>query len=201
MTDLADLIIGHYERHALAWDADRRATGWNDKHWIDRFVCLLPTAAAILDLGCGGGEPVASSMVGLGLRVTGVDSSLTLISLCRHRMPNHQWVHADMRHVSLGRRFNGVLAWDSFFHLKPDDQRAMFSIFAAHAATGAILMFNAGLAQGEGIGSYRGDPLYHASLDTEEYASLLNEASFDLIEHSINDPAKGGRIVWIARRR
>jgi SAM-dependent methyltransferase len=201
MSNLANLITGHYERHALAWDADRRAAGWNDKRWNDRFVGLLPPAAAVLDLGCGGGEPVASSMVGRGLQITGVDSSPTLISLCRNRMPNQQWVHADMRSLSLGRCFDGVLAWDSFFHLKPDDQRAMFSIFAAHAAIGAILMFNAGLAHGEGIGSYRGDPLYHASLDAEEYASLLNEAGFQLVEHSINDPAKGGRIVWMARRR
>jgi len=201
MSSLADLITGHYERHAFAWDADRRAAGWNDKRWIDRFVGLLPPAAAVLDLGCGGGQPVASSMIARGLQVTGVDSSPTLISMCRARMPNQQWMHADMRSVSLGRRFDGVLAWDSFFHLKPDDQRAMFSIFAEHAVTAGILMFNAGVAHGEGVGSYRGDPLYHASLDTSEYASLLNEAGFERVEHSINDPAVGGRIVWIARRR
>jgi hypothetical protein len=62
-------------------------------------------------------------------------------------------------------------------------------------------MFNAGIGHGEGIGSYRGDPLYHASLDDAQYRSLLNKNGFDLVEHSINDPAKGGRIVWIARRR
>jgi SAM-dependent methyltransferase len=201
MSDLADLIAGHYERHALAWDADRRAAGWNDKRWIDQFVGLLPRAAAVLDLGCGGGQPVATSMVARGLQVTGVDSSPTLISLCRSRMPDQQWVYADMRSVSLGRRFDGVLAWDSFFHLRPADQRAMFAIFAAHAVAGGILMFNAGLAHGESIGSYRSDPLYHASLDGCEYASLLNAAGFELVEHSINDPATGGRIVWIARRR
>ena len=104
-----------------------------------------------------------------------------------------------MRSFALGRHFDGILAWDSSFHLKPDDQRAMFAIFAAHAATGAILMFNAGAA-GEAIGSYRGDPLYHASLDAAEYETLRARTGFDLMEHAIGDPAKGGRIVWIARR-
>jgi trans-aconitate methyltransferase len=201
MSELADLTIDHYERHALAWDADRRAASWNDKPWIDRFVGLLPPAAAVLDLGCGGGEPVGCHMVARGLQVTGIDTAPTLISLCRNRMPNQQWVRADMRSVSLGRWFNGVLAWDSFFHLRPHDQRAMFPIFATHAAAGGILMFNAGLSYGEATGSYRGDPVYHASLDASEYANLLNETGFELVEHSINDPAKGGRIVWIARRR
>ena len=156
MNSLADRITDHYERHALAWDADRRAAAWNDRRWIDHFVGLLPPAAAVLDLGCGGGEPVASSMVAGGLQVTGVDSSPTLIALCRNRMPNQQWVRADMRSVSLGRRFDGVLAWDSFFHLRHDDQRGMFPIFAEHSATGGILMFNAGLAHGEGIRALAG---------------------------------------------
>jgi hypothetical protein len=75
----------------------------------------------------------------------------------------------------------------------------MFPVFAAHAAAGAILMFNAGPSKGEAIGSYRGDPLYHASLDPSDYEALLAGAGFELIEHSINDPAKGGRIFWLAR--
>jgi len=201
MSNLPDPIIAHYECHALEWDADRRAASWNDKRWIDRFVDLLPPAAAVLDLGCGGGDPVAYNMITRGLQITGVDTAPTLISLCRNRMPDQQWVLADMRSVSLGRRFNGVLAWDSFFHLKPHDQRAIFPIFAAHAVAGGVLMFNAGLSYGEATGSYRGDPVYHASLDASEYANLLNETGFELVEHSINDPSKGGRIVWIARRR
>ena len=60
-----------------------------------------------------------------------------------------------MRALSLGRSFDGILAWDSFFHLKPDDQRQMFAVFPAHAGGAALLMFNAGPAHGEGIGSYR----------------------------------------------
>src|SRR5262245_20087880 len=144
MNDLAERSVGHYERHALSRDADRRAAGWNDKVWIDRFISLLAANAAVLDLGCGGGQPVAAAMTAHGFRVTGVDSSPTLLSLCRSRMPDQQWVLADMRTLALGRQFDGVMAWDSFFHLKPEDQRAMFSIFQAHAAPGGLLMFNAG---------------------------------------------------------
>jgi hypothetical protein len=53
----------------------------------------------------------------------------------------------------------------------------------------------------EAVGSYRGDPLYHASLDHSEYETLIAGAGFQLMEHLIHDPARGGRIVWIARRR
>lgn len=60
--DLPGKIIAHYERHASAWDADRRSSGWNDRKWHDRFVALLHEGANVLDLGCGGGSPVASNL-------------------------------------------------------------------------------------------------------------------------------------------
>jgi Methyltransferase domain len=143
--------------------------------------------------------PVALHMAAHGFHITSVDSSPTLISLCRSRMPDQEWIVSDMRSLALDRRFGGVLAWDSFFHLTHDDQRRMFQMFRAHSAADGILMFNAGFSQGEAVGSYRGDPLYHASLDPSEYEGLLANSGFKLIEHSINDPAKGGRIFWLAR--
>jgi SAM-dependent methyltransferase len=199
MDDAASRIVNHYERHAVSWDADRRAASWIDQPFIERFLGFLPQGASVLDLGCGGGSPVALNMVARGFRVTGVDSSPRLISLCRTRMPYQEWIVGDMRSLALGRRFGGILAWDSFFHLRHDEQRTMFRVFAAHAAPAAILMFNAGCGHGEAVGSYRGDPLYHASLDASEYRTLLADHGFGLIEHSINDPAKGGRIFWLAR--
>jgi SAM-dependent methyltransferase len=199
MDEAAKRIIGHYERHAVSWDADRRAAAWIDRPYIERFLSFLSGGATVLDLGCGGGVPVALHMTAQGFRVTGVDASPTLISLCRTRMPDQEWLVADMRSLALGRRFQGILAWDSFFHLRHDDQRRMFPIFAAHSAAGGTLMFNAGFSHGEGLGSYRGDPLYHASLDPSEYEALLAGIGFELIAHSIDDPAKGGRIFWLAR--
>jgi hypothetical protein len=76
----------------------------------------------------------------------------------------------------------------------------MFPVFAAHAAKGAVLMFNTGPAYGEEIGFYRGDPLYHASLDAAEYTDLLVRSGFELVEHSVTDQRAGGRTIWLARR-
>ncbi len=204
MTEMADRIIGHYERHAHHWDADRNryVDHWNDKPWHDRFIAALPAGAAVLDLGCGSGFPVAKYMAEHGLHVTGVDTSPTLIALCRQRLPAHEWLVGDMRLLQLPGRFDGVLAWDSFFHLRPDDQRGMFGVFARHAAPSAVLMFNSGPANGESIGTYRGDPLYHASLSLDEYRTLLGSIGFVVVAHAVEDwQTGGGRTVWIARGR
>jgi len=200
MSEPADRIVDHYERHASAWDADRRAAKWHDKPWHDRFVALLASTASVLDLGCGSGVPVAQHLAEHGLNVTGVDSSPSLISLCRARLPAHEWLVGDMRSLQLTRQFAGILAWDSFFHLRPDDQRHMFGVFAHHAAAEAVLMFNSGPSHGEAIGAYRGDPLYHASLSPEEYRELLDGIGFEVVAHAVEDwETGGGRTVWLAR--
>ena len=203
--DLAHSIAEHYEKHALAWDRDRQSSVrsgiWNDKSWHDRFISRLERGASVLDLGCGPGCPVAMHMAEQGLRVTGVDASATMISLSRERLPDHRWIVADMRGLALGRRFDGILAWDSFFHLNYGDQRRMFAVFDDHASTGAWLLFNTGPQHGEAIGDYRGDPLYHASLSPAEYEALVAASGFEVILHVANDAAAGGRTVWLCRRR
>jgi hypothetical protein len=104
-----------------------------------------------------------------------------------------------MRTLSLGSTFDGLLAWDSFFHLSPDDQRAMFPVFRRHAAPGAALMFTSGPSHGEAIGSYHGEPLYHASLAAEEYRALLQNNGFRVEAHAVEDPHCGGHTIWLTR--
>nr|WP_244432769.1 MULTISPECIES: class I SAM-dependent methyltransferase [unclassified Afipia] len=191
-------IGGLYERHATAFDRDR-GNRLVERAWFERFRDVMPDGADVLDLGCGSGEPIARYLIEAGHRVTGVDSAPTLIGLCRSRFPDETWIAGDMREVSLARRFGGVVAWNSFFHLTPDDQRKMFRIFADHAGPGAALMFTSGPRAGEAIGSYQGEALYHASLDTAEYEALLAAHGFSTVQHVVEDQSCGGLTVWLAR--
>ena len=94
---------------------------------------MLPEGGAILDVGCGSGEPIARHLIERGFALTGVNSSEALIGLCRARFLDHEWIVGDMRRLDLGRRFDGLIAWHGFFHLAAADQRRMFPRFAAHA--------------------------------------------------------------------
>ena len=191
-------IISLYERHAKAYD-EARGRSLFEKPWLDRFLGLLPADGSVLDLGCGVGEPLAGYVVSQGYDVTGVDSSASLIGICRERFPGQTWIVADMRDLSLGQQFNGILAWDSFFHLSPDDQRRMFPLFKRHAAPGAALMFTSGPAHGVAIGRFEGEPLYHASLNADEYRALLAAHGFAVVAHAVEDPACGGHTIWLAQ--
>lgn len=194
-----DKIVDLYERNAAAW-AEMRGTWLQEKAWLDTFTVTIPVGGAILDLGCGNGEPIARELIARGFALTGVDSSPSLIAMAAERFPDAEWQVADMRTLDLDRRFDGLIAWHSFFHLHPEDQRPMFARFATHLKAGGVLMFTSGPGHGEAIGEWQSEPLYHGSLAPEEYRGLLDAAGFETLHHKVSDPDCGGATVWIARR-
>ncbi len=196
-------VIGIYDREGPTWAAtrDRRLT---ERPWLDRALTLAPRSGGqrqVLDLGCGAGRPIAEYLLDRGCAVTGVDASRPMIELFALVVPAATALHADMRGLSLGQRFDLVLAWDSFFHLSGEDQRAMFPVFEAHAAPGGVLMFNSGPRAGTATGSIGGETLFHESLDPEVYRSLLSDAGFEELGYWPEEPECGGRTIWLARAR
>ena len=188
-----DRIIGLYEENAAAWTA-QRGTELIEGAWLDKLTSGLAPGAAILDIGCGSGRPIAAELVHRGYRVTGIDSSPSLIAIAGAAVPKADFHVADMRQLTLDRRFDALVAWHSFFHLAADDQRAMLPVFAGHAAPGARLMFTSGPEAGEAIGEWRGEPLYHASLSPDEYRSLLEANGFQVESFTLDPDAT----VWTA---
>ncbi|MEN5171794.1 class I SAM-dependent methyltransferase [Acinetobacter higginsii] len=197
---LAQHIIELYQRHAREW-IEQRGKVLFEKVWLDRFLALLPSSAIILDLGCGSAQPIAAYFITQGHQVTGVDASEYMIKMARQSFPEQIWVQQDFREYLPERKFQGILAWDSFFHLTQDDQRKMFKRFAEYAQSGTALMFSSGPEQGEAIGSLFGEPLYHASLSAQEYQTLLQDNGFKLIKMIAEDVECTGHTIWLAQYR
>jgi hypothetical protein len=201
LTSEAGRIISLYQRYAEEWDRVRGRSVLFERPWLDRFLALVPPGASLLDIGCGSAEPIARYFIEKGSKVTGIDASPALIGICKDRFPGHDWLVGDMRTLTLDRRFDGLLAWDSIFHLCPGDQPGMFAIFRRHAAPKAVLLFTSGPARGEAIGTYQGEPLYHGSLDEAEYRALLHANGFDVLSHVVEDPTCGQHTIWFAQLR
>ncbi|WP_287899375.1 class I SAM-dependent methyltransferase [Brevundimonas sp.] len=196
----AEAIADLYARRARDFDADRTKTLF-ERSWLDAFLAHVPQGGRVLDLGCGSGEPIARYLVEQGCEIVGVDVSPDLIDLCRGRFPDQAWITADMRGVDLGRTFDGVIAWHSLIHLPPEAQPAMLAVFARHLRPGGVLLFTSGSEQGETIGEWRGEPLYHGSLSLDAYRTGLDDVGLDVRRHVVSDRNCGGATVWLARRR
>jgi hypothetical protein len=113
-------------------------------------------------------------------------------------MPDQEWIVGDMRSLALASDLAtywlGIASFISGTRTRDD----VWHFCPARRARRYFDVQNR-LWSWRSSGSYRGDPLYHASLDASEYEALLADSGFELIEHSVNDPAKGGRIFWLAR--
>jgi 2-polyprenyl-3-methyl-5-hydroxy-6-metoxy-1,4-benzoquinol methylase len=196
---MPDRIAEHYERHAHAFDS-ARGKRFVERHWLQRFLLPLRRGGTILDLGCGGGEPVSRFLIDSGFALTGVDSSEKMIALSRTRFARHIWLHADMRAVMLDSGFDGVLAWDSLYHLRPADQRGMIARAAAWLKPNGRLLFNTVPAQGEAIEAYHDADLYHESLEPADYRDVFGKVGLAEIAFTPNDVATGGRSIWLLRK-
>ena len=200
-------IIDLYSDKAEDWIADRgrklgtyNPTGLAEADWFARFMAALPRGGTVLDVGSGSGWPVAAALTEQGFRVTGVEPSPKLRAHAQTTLPDAEWLEGDMRTFDLGpRRFDGLLGWFSLFHLSPADQRIALPRILSHAAERCVFMTCSGLGENEIIAEWRGEALYHGSLDPEEYRSIFAAHGF------VPDPIRpeemdGSGLVWIARR-
>jgi SAM-dependent methyltransferase len=198
--EAAQAIPALYERHAGAWVAVRGGDA-GEGPWLDRLVAGLAPGARVLDVGCGHGKPIAAALIARGFRVTGVDVSPTLLAAAASALPEGEWIEADMRALALGRRFDAVLAWHSFFHLGMADQRAALPRLAAHLGPGAPLMWTAGLGAGVAMGEWEGEPLHHASLSRDDYTAILAHEGCAIEKVWLGHPVADGPTVYLARRQ
>lgn len=183
-----------------AWFDQNRTRSLMEKPYLDAALALVPAAPAVLDLGCGTGEPIAAYLIEHGAQVTGIDGAGAMIDMCRTRFASHSWIVGDMRSVDLGTQFDIVIAWHSFFHLTADEQRAMFARFAAHLRTGGVLVFTSGSKAGVAWGEMQGHKIHHDSLSADEYRTLAAAHGFTVAQHTEDDPACGGATVWIMQK-
>lgn len=196
-----DDILPTYERVAADFQAQRSRVLF-EKPILDRLLGVAPRNVSprrLLDLGCGTGAPIATFLAERGMAVTGVDGASAMVELFRETLPHAAVHHADMRTLDLGAKYDAILAWNSFFHLSPDDQRAMFPVFARHAASNAALMFTTGTSAGEVWGTVGGASVYHSSLDPQEYRDLLAVNGFKTLEYRPEDANCNNHTIWLAR--
>lgn len=197
----AKRIISLYEEKAQSWSELRGRDPTLEEHWLARFEKGLGASATILDFGAGNGHPIAAALIEHGHQIVGIDTAEALIRKAAANLPDGEWHVADMRAYQDNRRFDGLIAWHSFFHLTKNDQRKMFTRFASFVRPGGKLMFTTGPQEAVTIGDWEGEPLFHASLSQHEYKSLLDTAGFEVVDTKANDPETGGATVWLARRR
>lgn len=188
-----------YDAHAESFDA-HRSRALHEARWLQRFASQVPPGGHLLDLGCGTGRPIAGWLIGEGFRLTGADFSEPMLALARARWPRGDWRLSDMRTLDFPERFDGIIGWNSFFHLTPDEQRDCLPRLARHLVRGGVLMVTVGPDEGAVAGYVNDASVYHASLAVSEYASILEASGMRLTAFLAEDPDCDKHSILMARR-
>ena len=110
------------------------------RHWAEQ----LPPGTAVVDIGCGFGEPVTRTLIEAGLAVSGVDASPTLVAEYRRRFPDCPVVCEAAETSDLfGQQFDGALAVGLLFLLPEEDQYRLIQRVARALRSGGRFLFSA----------------------------------------------------------
>jgi len=173
--------------------------------WIARLVSRLPAGAAVLDLGCGCGVPVAKALVQAGCAVTGVDLSDVQVDRARRLVPGATFLRADASDVSFpARSFDAVVSLYMFIHLPMDEQAPLIGRIAQWLRPGGILLVTTGHTAWTGtdpdwLGG--GAPMWWSHPDAATYRAWFANAGLDVVSEEFVPEGNGGHALFWCQRR
>ncbi len=124
---------------------------------IEDFTAHLPATGALLDLGCGAGEPMMSTFAARGWEVTGVDFSAGMVGLARDHLPEATVVLADMTDVDFpADSFDAIVAVYSLFHVPSHEHPQLFENCRRWLRPGGRFLFTYATAAYTGRETFNG---------------------------------------------
>ncbi|KAF2162570.1 hypothetical protein M409DRAFT_58308 [Zasmidium cellare ATCC 36951] len=107
--------------------------------FLDLLLTHLPPASRVLDIGCGTGNPVASTLSAASHRVTGIDISEEMVRLSRKAVPEGVFEMADMQRYQPDGEVGAVLAILSLFPLGREAIEAQVGRWRSWVPVGGLL--------------------------------------------------------------
>jgi len=191
-----------YDQISGTWDAWRRQRPVNT--CIREVAGKIRPGGRVLDIGCGAGQPIASFLVHEGFAVTGIDLSPRMIEKAKGlNLPGAEFLCVDFLDYETEQTFDGLIAFDSLWHIAHKDQPAIYPRLAKLAAPGCRLLFTAGRTEGEVQGEMFGQPFFYGALEADTIRALLEENGF-IIEQFLTDYAEettGTRDLLVVARK
>ncbi len=181
--DYRALVRRSYDACAEAYDGARRTEPGNE---ISELIDRLDDGSSVLDIGCGGGVPIAKSLA-VRYRVTGVDVSQEMISRAQENVLTGEFICGDVMAVRFEpSSFDAVVAFYSIFHLPREEQPDLFRRIHRWLKPGGYLLCTLSHQNEEGYteDDFFGETMYWSNYGLIEYLDILGEAGFVVLEVS-----------------
>ncbi len=174
---------------------------------LEDFTANLPQRGSLLDLGCGAGEPVASTFVSRGWHVTGVDVSGSMLALAETHVLAMTRIRADMATVELPSDvFDAVTAVYSLFHVPSQQHPTVFASVHRWLKPGGQFLFTyatqkyTGCKRFDGTKDFLGQELFYSHTTPAEMFGQLADAQLHVIS-AIDRTIGGETFLWVTTQK
>jgi 2-polyprenyl-3-methyl-5-hydroxy-6-metoxy-1,4-benzoquinol methylase len=146
------------------------------------FAEMVKPHGKVLDIGCGTGYPLAHYLSEKGFFVRGIDAAANMIDIAQsHAIAHAQFSVCDFFKFTTKETFDGILAWDSFFHFPKDKQAHIYEKVGKMVNPDGYLLFTHGDADGEHTNQMMGETFYYSALPKEMVCQILKDNGFEIL--------------------
>lgn len=194
--DRKRLVEQGYDKVAHDYARLEGESEWPRMRWLRKLLHRLETGSAVLDLGCGSGDP-ADVEIARAHKVTGVDISQTQIKLARRNVPAGHFIHGDAGSVEFAdNSFDAVISFYTLEHMPREEHAPLLRRIHQWLRPGGWLLISTEAGEVEGvIGQWLGVPMYFSSFEPEVVKGMVNEAGFAIVDSEIESQVEQGQEI------
>lgn len=198
---IGGMMKNAYDQVAKEYAALENGTEWPRLRWVRKVIGLLPEGSAVLDLGCGSGDPADIAIAKKHI-VTGVDVSQTQIVLARRNVPSGCFIRADMANIDFKKAsFDAVICCYIIEHIPRREHAAFFERIADWLKPGGYLLITSEEKEyNDETGTWLGVKIFLSNYGPKKMKMLVTDAGFVIREDNIESQLEGGneiRYLWI----
>lgn len=201
--DERDLVRRGYDALSYHYRRDDADDG-RYAPWLATLHTRLPAGAAVLDIGCGCGVPVARSLADAGHQVTGVDISDVQIERARRLVPSGTFIRVDATRLNLQPvSFDAVVCLYALIHMPLPEQPRLIGRIASWLRPGGWLLATVGHNAWTGTEDNWLDgpaPMWWSHTDAATYRSWLLHTNLMITSQEFIPEGAGGHTLFWAQR-
>ncbi len=204
--DRALLVASGYDAMIDTWEAWKDAIEDDPRvDWCRELLDRLPEGARVVELGCGGGTDETRSLAAR-FRLTGVDLSEAQLARARERVPEAEYLHADLTTVEFpAGSLSAVASFYVLNHVPRELLAPLFGRIRTWLRPGGLVLATLGASDLPGwTGDFLGAPSYFSGYPPETNRRLLSDAAFTLVRDevvTIREPEGDATFHWILGQR
>jgi cyclopropane fatty-acyl-phospholipid synthase-like methyltransferase len=199
-----DVVAAGYDQMASRFaEWQTRIVGDPRERYIERLLARLPPDPEILEIGSGGGVEPTPTLAKLG-HLIGVDISRAQIERAGAKVPNAQFIHADILETRFDdESFDAVVALFVLTHIPTAELPSLLHRISAWLRPGGTFLatLSGAAAQHDDIeDDWLGVPMFFGGFDPTSNQALVELAAMRVLEsrvEPVQEPEGEVRFHWL----